>query len=119
MKRQACWLLIFGAILVLAFGCAPVGKMTHDMDQWIKGAQTRADHEALAKHYEQEAKAAMEKAEQMRKMADTYNRTSGYAKIKGNLAVHCNAIAREYENAGREYLELANLHRQLAAEAQE
>jgi len=40
----------------------------------ITAAKTSADHEKLAAHYEQEAKAARAKAEEHRKMADATGR---------------------------------------------
>jgi hypothetical protein len=115
MKRLVGGALISGAALLLISACAPVGKMPHDMDTMIQSATTKADHEALATHYEQEAKALQAKAADHRRMAQAY--TQGYARTKTSLAQHCGQLASTYEQAARENLELAKQHRQLAEEA--
>ena len=114
MKRLAGGVLISGAVLLLVSACAPVGKMTHDMDTMIQKAATKADHEALATHYEHEAKALQVKAVDHRKMAQAYAKSGGYAVAKGNLPQHCEGLAATYEKAAVENLELAKQHRQLA-----
>jgi len=113
-KRLASGVLISGVALLLISACAPLGKMTHDMDAMIQKATTKADHEALATHYEQEAKALQAKAADHRTMAQTYAKSGGYAVTKGNLLQHCESLAATYEKAAGENLELAKQHRQLA-----
>jgi uncharacterized membrane-anchored protein YhcB (DUF1043 family) len=114
MKRLAGGVLISGAVLLLISACAPVGKMTHDMDIMIQRATTKADHEALATHYEQEAKALQAKAADHRSMGQAYAKSGGYVVTKTNLTLHCSALASSYEKAAGENLELAKQHRQLA-----
>lgn len=117
MKGVVGGAVISGAALLLMSACAPVGRMTHDMDTMIQSATTKADHEALAKHYEQEAKALQAKAADYRRMAETYPRTGGYVARQPTLPLHWEALASKYEEAARENLELAKQHRQLAEEA--
>jgi hypothetical protein len=88
------------------------------MDQMIETAKTQADHEALATHYEQEAKMLQKKAEEHRHMARVYGVLPyGAPKSAINFAQHCNAVASQLEAAAEENLELAKMHRQIAAEA--
>ena len=116
-KRLAGGALLSGAVLLLISACAPVGTMTHDMDTMIERATTKADHEALATHYEQEAKALQAKAADHRRMAQAYAKSGGYAVAKINLPQHCEALASRYDEAAGENLALAKQHRQLAEEA--
>ena len=125
MKSWMGGVLISGAALLSMSACAPVGKMTHDMDTMIQSATTKADHEALATHYEQEAKALQAKAADHRSMAQAYAKRGDYLQTKSNLALgyvgtksslvqHCDSLASKYQEAAGENLELAKLHRQLA-----
>jgi hypothetical protein len=114
MKRLAGGVLISGVVLLLVSACAPVGKMTHDMDTMIQRATTKADHEALAAHYEQEAKALQAKGAEHRRMAQAYAKSGGYTVTKTNLPQHCEALASRYQEAAGENLELARQHHQLA-----
>ena len=109
--------VVAGTVLLLVSGCAPVGKMPHDMETMIQTATTKGDHEALAMHYEQEAKALQEKAADHRRMAQTYAKSGRYGGRPSTAAWHCDALASKYEGAASENLELATLHRQLAEEA--
>src|SRR5207244_4128353 len=52
-------------------------KRQMGMPDMITAAKTPAEHEKLAAHYEQEAKAARAKAEEHRKMADAYRKAGG------------------------------------------
>ena len=114
MKRLAGGALTSGAALLLITACAPIGKMTHDMDALIQGATTQADHQALATHYEDEAKALDAKAADHRRMAQAYAKSGGYPLGKGNLLQHCESLAATYAKAAGENLALAKQHRQLA-----
>ena len=117
VKRVTSGVVLSGTVLLLISACAPVGKMTHDMDTMIQSATTKADHEALATHYEQEAKALQAKAADHRRMGQAYAKSGGYAVAKGNLLQHCEALAATYERAASENMELAKQHRQLVAGA--
>lgn len=116
MNRWLGRTVMLGA-LVLVGGCTSIGKMTHDMDAMIQSASTKADHEALAAHYEQEAKALQAKAVEHEQMERAYANQVGYARGKGNLPQHCRMLAAKYREAAGENLELAKEHHQLAAAA--
>ena len=113
MKSWVGGVLISGAVLLSMGACTPVGKMTHDMDAMIQSATTKADHEALAMHYEQEAKALQAKAAEHRAMAQAYAKSTLYGKMKSSLLQHCDILASEYQTAADENLELAKQHRRL------
>ena len=114
MKRLASGALMSGAALLLISACAPIWKMTHDMDMLIQSATTKADHEALATHYEGEAKVLQAKAADHRRMGQAYAKSGGYSVAKGNLLQHCETLAATYGKAAGENLELAKQHRELA-----
>ena len=115
MMNRTGGVLISAVVLLTLVGCTPIGKMTHDMDAMIKGATTKADHEALAAHYEQEAKAMQDKAVEHRNMAQAY--ASGWARTKTALGEHCNLLATKYQEAANENLALAKQHHELAEAA--
>ncbi|HSE67403.1 MAG TPA: hypothetical protein VLB12_10465 [Gemmatimonadales bacterium] len=115
MNRFAGGAFIAGTLLL--FSACAVGRMTHDMDSRIQSATTKADHVALATHYEQEAQTMQDKAAEHRNMAQAYAKSGGYAVTKGNALQHCNALASTYQQAAGENLELAKQHRQLAEQA--
>jgi hypothetical protein len=72
----------------------------------------------LAKHYEAVAKEMRAKAEEHNKMLAQYEaRKSLYGKQAQSLISHCQGLVRIYEQAGAENMNMAESHRQLAAEA--
>lgn len=91
--------------------------------QKIETAKTRADYEALAAFYEQEAKSLQAKAEEHKEMGKAYSKIghlSGTAfKAKHNLVQHCDRLVEKYKGAAQENLALAKLHRELAAKAKQ
>ena len=88
------------------------------MVQKIETAKTRADHEALAAFYEQEAKTAQAKAEEHKEMAKSYSKI-GHLVEKHNILQHCDRLVKDYEAAAKENLALAKLQRELAAKAKQ
>ncbi len=117
MDKKSTW--IAGAVCgaALAFGLTLGGYAVADeassspMVQKILGAKTKADAEALAAQYEQEAKDLQAKAEEHREMAKAYK--TGYFGPGGkfDMARHCSLLAKKYEEAAKEDLELAKLQR--------
>jgi hypothetical protein len=91
--------------------------MTHDMGPRIQEAETKADHEALAAHYEEEAARLQDKAIEHRRMAKVYARGIVYRARRNTLVEHCEFLASKYQEVAGETLGLAKLHRQFAAEA--
>ncbi|MGH8578761.1 MAG: hypothetical protein ACREVK_01105 [Gammaproteobacteria bacterium] len=116
MNQKTRWLFVCGALLL----SAGPPMVTHSveyarMEQAIENAKTKADHEALAAHFEQEAKMMKDKAEEHLRMAKAYGALRH--KAASTFGQHCEAVASQYEAAATENLALAKLHRQLAEEA--
>ena len=77
------------------------------MPDMISSAKTSADHEKLAAHYEQEAKAARAKADEHKKMADAYRKAGGPLIEKLHFDQHCDALVRSYTATADEFEALA------------
>ncbi len=102
MNRSTLWLLIFGVLLITA--CTP--RVTPRLHQEaIEGTGTKADHEALAERYEQEAKKLGEKAEQRRNLCEQYESSVVYGKLKDAVVRHCQAKVWRYQEATDEALD--------------
>ena len=114
MKKSIPWLL--GSALLFAVGSlTAVGQAASPTDQAISAADTKAEHEALASAYEQEAQMLSAKAEEHRKMVKAYG-IPAY-KAATFLGPHCESLANYYEQAARENLELAKQHHRLAGQS--
>ena len=89
-----------------------------DMTDAVQSAKTAADHEALAKHYEEGAKEMRAKAEEHKKMLAQYRAKKDlYRKQAQDLINHCQGLIRVYEQAAVDNLSMAKSHREIAAEA--
>ncbi len=109
------------AVMVLAAtlglgGCAtqtpakPAG-----IEQRIETAHTPEDHHRIAAEYEKQAAGDKATAKLHRDMAVTY-RDAGPKGSPGAMAMHCNNLAKLYQQAADENLELAKLHHEVAAD---
>lgn len=111
-------------ILFIACLIGPIGSVSSqtslkpdESDELIMDAKSKADHERLATYFEQQAQALQAKVERHQKLAEDYEKSGSYEKVKGFMLQHCNAMIRSYRAAAEESLALARMHRQLAAEA--
>ncbi len=105
------------AILGLLASCA---QLLHSMDmsQAVRSAKTSADHEALAKHYEDEAKRMQAKLQEHKKMFEQYEAERQYYGRQGlDMETHCRGLIHLYEQAAEENMNMAAAHRKMAAEA--
>jgi len=114
-------LLIFTGIVSALLAWSPVvppaAAADMSLDQMIENAKTKADHEAIAKHYEDDAKTYQAKAEEHKKMEASYRIMSqDKAKLTAFVA-HCKKLVTKYEELVKEDLELAKLHHQFAAQS--
>ncbi|CAA9889826.1 conserved exported hypothetical protein [Candidatus Methylobacter favarea] len=105
-------------ILLLAFGllsaCGEMNPHPMDMNQALQNAQTKADHEALAKHYEDVAQEMRLKAEEHKKLLKQYEREPWLmGRQSTDFGVHCQRLIDVYEKAAEENLEMAKMHRQM------
>jgi hypothetical protein len=122
MNKNLSWFMGVICGVVLAFGLSLGGVAVSaeqappsSMEQQITSAKSKADHEALAAQYEQDAKDAKAKADEHRDMAKAYAR-AGFGE-KHNLQAHCKTIAERYEQVAKESIAMAKIHRELAEKA--
>jgi outer membrane lipoprotein-sorting protein len=103
-------LLIFG----LVSACAEMDPHPMNMDMAVQNAETKADYEALAKHYEEVAGEMQAKAEEHKKLLSHYQSKSyRYGKQAQDFKAHCERLVDVYEKAAEENLEMARMHRQM------
>jgi hypothetical protein len=89
------------------------------LEQMIANAKTRADHEAIARQYEDAAKSHQAKAEEHKKMEAAYRIMSqDKSKLAGFMA-HCKKLVTQYGELAKEDLKLAKLHHQFAEQLAE
>lgn len=89
-----------------------------DMTRAVQSAKTAADHEALARHYEDAANDMGTKVEEHKKMLAQYqSKKAMYGKYAQDLINHCQGLIRIYEQAAAENRAMAKSHREMAAEA--
>lgn len=106
--------------LFLAFGlltaCAKFDPHSMDMDQAVHNAKSRADHEALAQHYEDVAQEMRSKVEEHKKILSEYEREPWLLgrQVATGFDVHCKNLIRIYSQAAAENLEMAKMHREIA-----
>ncbi len=116
MKTSAVVMLI--AVFGLLAACS-INPHPMDMSAAIQAAKTPADHEALAKHYDDAAKEMQLKADEHKQMLSQYESNKAlYGKQYQTLTSHCQGLIRIYEQAAGENRAMAESHRQLAAAAQ-
>ena len=100
--------------LGLLAACAEMNPHPMDMSQAVQNAKSKADHEALAQHYEEAAKEMQLKVEEHKKLLSQYQSESYlYGRQAEDLKAHCQRLIDVYEKAAEENLSMAKLHRQM------
>jgi endonuclease III len=98
----------------LMSACAEMNPHPMDMSQAVQSASSKSDHEALAQHYEEAAKAMQLKVEEHKKLLSQYQSKSYlYGKQAQDFKAHCERLIDVYEKAAEENLEMAKMHRQM------
>ena len=82
----------------------------------IEAAKTPAEHEAIARLFEDEAASLTKKSEMHGEMARTWSLPGGKPYMAAQ-ARHCAALEKDYKAAAKQNLELAAIHHQMAKEA--
>jgi hypothetical protein len=109
-KLLVTMLLIFG----LVSACAEFESHPMDMNLALQNATTKADHEALAEHYEKAAEEMKAKAEEHKKLLQQYEAKSYlYGRQAEDLKAHCLRLIDVYEKAAEENMSMAKMHRQM------
>jgi hypothetical protein len=102
------------ATLVLLNGCEGPNPHPMDMSQALQSASSKADHEALAKHYEEAAAEMQVKVDEHRKLLAQYQAKSYlYGRQAEDFKAHCEALINAYEKAVTANLSMAKMHRQM------
>lgn len=104
-------------VLGLLTSCAHMNPHPMDMAQAVQNAKTRADHEALSKHYDDTAREMQSKAQEHKKMLGKYeNNASHYGRQALDLQAHCRNLIQSYEQAARANTDMASSHRKMTVE---
>jgi hypothetical protein len=112
MKTKLLITLLLGLGLLVA--CAEMDPHPMNMDLAVQNATTKADHEALAEHYEEAAQEMREKAQEHKKLLRQYEAKSYlYGKQAEDLKAHCLRLIDVYEKAAEENMSMAKMHRQM------
>jgi len=112
--------LALGALLPALLVCFSLHTIRafakHQMStpEMITMAKTAAEHEKLAAHYEQEAKAAKAKSDEHAKMADAYRKAGGALIEKLHFDQHCDALVKSYTATADEFEALAKAEHEAA-----
>jgi hypothetical protein len=80
----------------------------------ITAAKTPAEHEAIAKAYEEEAKALEKMAAKHKDLGQTYTQQAGGKAPQASQAKHCDSVAADLEAAAKEERALAEEHHKMA-----
>jgi hypothetical protein len=102
------------AILGAFTSCAHMDPHPMDMTNAIQNAKTRADHLALARHYEAVAKSMRLKARENEKKLGEYEMHPYYGTRALDLKAHCRASISNYKHAAEINMNMAKSHRQMA-----
>ena len=117
MKRLVTTLGAGTLALMLSIGARAEGDPAVDAAS-IAAAKTAAEHEAIARDYEAEAAIAKGRVTAHESMARIY-RLGGTPKASHTARTarirHCDRLVKQYRSTAEENIELAALHRQMAA----
>lgn len=113
MKKQLI-ITLFLAVSLLT-GCAEMNPHPMDMSQALQNAKTSADHEALAKHYDEVANIMQDKVDEHKKLLSQYQSKSYiYGRQAEDLKAHCEELINVYEKAVIANHKMAEMHREMA-----
>jgi endonuclease III len=105
--------------LLLALGlltaCAELDPHSMDMAQAVQNAETKADHEALAKHYDDAADEMQLKVDEHKKLLSQYgSKAYLYGRQAQSFKDHCQWLVAAYEKAVEANRKMAEMHRGMA-----
>jgi endonuclease III len=104
--------------LLLALGlltaCAEMNPHSMDMSQAVQNAETKADHEALAKHYDESADEMQLKVDEHKKLLSQYeSKAYLYGRQAEDFKAHCQWLINAYEKAVTSNRRMAEMHREM------
>jgi len=107
-------MLVASALLMLvATTSLPTTRASADdtnVEQMIENAKTPADHEAIAKYYDQQAAKANEQVQWHQKLLKAYMANPRFS----TMQMHCSRLVDFYKNEAKENTKLAQEHREMA-----
>ncbi len=113
------FLALLTALGLLA-SCTHIEPRPMDMAGAMRNAKTSADYDALAKRYEDAAKAMRAKAEEQKRMLTEYQAHGYYyGRQTEDLVEHSRALARAYDEAADANMNMAKYHHRLAEDAKQ
>ena len=106
--------------LGLLASCAQMGPLeaqSENIHRVEKSANTYADHENLAKQYQNSATEMLRKAEQQKELLQHYQEKSYlYGRQAQDKQSHTAALLRKYERTAKKDIKQATFHRKMASE---
>jgi len=113
-------ILIPALVLAASVTASCASKTERTPQDWAQAAQkaeTAADHEQLAKHYDELAQTLQASADEERRMLTEYQRRPHrYGRRIKDLRARSIALVRDFEATARDNRAMADFHRQMAAE---
>ncbi|NOU21798.1 MAG: hypothetical protein HOO93_08405 [Methyloglobulus sp.] len=113
MKHMHLITLFFALGLLTA--CAEMNPHPMDMTQAVQSAETKADHESLAKHYDEAANEMQLKVDEHKKLLSQYeSKAYLYGRQAEDFKAHCLRLIDVYEQEAVESnRKMAEMHRQM------
>ena len=116
--KSGTFVAILSALGLLA-SCAqmsPLEAQNDNIHRAGKSAKTYADHEKLAKQYQNTAKELLKKAEEQKKLLQHYEEKSYlYGRQAQDKQSHTAALLHKYERTAEEDIRQAAFHQQMAS----
>lgn len=99
-------------VAIAVSGCSTAAPPKPNIEHMLAHARTAADHEAIAKYYEDEAADAMTKQGEHKASAVHYERSAKWR----TWSWHCDRLAQDFKGVEEDASALAIEHRKIAAE---
>jgi FKBP-type peptidyl-prolyl cis-trans isomerase (trigger factor) len=116
MTRRSVWLagvfIAIAALVAIPRSAVRAADEDQDIEQMLANAKTPADHEAIAKYFDNEAKHDHKLAVKYKKMAASYKNLPRMNELES----HCASLADFYKNAAQEAALIAARHEAMAQE---
>ncbi|WP_394753639.1 hypothetical protein [Crenothrix sp.] len=102
-------------VLGLLTACAEMNPHPMDMSQAVLNAETKADHAALAKHYDEVADEMQLKVDEHKKLLSQYeSKAYLYGRQAEDFKAHCQRLVDDYEKVVASNRKMAEMHRGMA-----
>ncbi len=106
-------------LLAAVVSTADAAEIT-DVDKAVQNAVTPSEHEAVARYYEDAARALLAKEQEQESLLEQYESKSYlYGRNAQDLQAHAYALIHKYDQAAKANMNEAALHRQMAKNAGE